>query len=150
MALRARGDSQGLASRPDPLWDLELPQLDGAPLRLAGLRGKPLLLNFWATWCAPCVEELPLINAFDQQEARWQVVGIAVDTPENVTRFMQRFALGFPVGVAGAAGVGLARELGNTGGGLPFTVVADASGMIRARKIGQLHAQDLADWQRMF
>lgn len=130
----------------DPLWDIALPSPDGTEFRMAAHTGQPLIINFWATWCAPCVEELPLLNAFHAKDNGWGTIGIAVDTPANVQRFVQRFNLSFPIGIAGAAGVGLAKELGNTGG-LPFTLVVDRKGMIRDRKVGQIHAADLANWE---
>lgn len=130
----------------DPLWDLVLPTPDGGQLVLAEHAGKPLIVNFWATWCAPCVEELPLLNAFHAKDNGWATIGIAIDTPANVERFVQRFALAFPIGIAGTAGLRLSRELGNTSG-LPYTLVVDKKGMIRDRKIGQITADDLANWE---
>lgn len=134
------------ATTKDPLWVIQLPAPEGTELRLSEYVGQPLIINFWATWCAPCVEELPLLNAFHAKDNGWTTIGIAVDTPANVQRFVQRFALSFPIGIAGAAGVGLAKELGNTGG-LPYTLVVDRKGMIRDRKVGQIHATDLANWE---
>lgn len=129
----------------DPLWDLALPAPDGSQLVLAAYAGQPLIINFWATWCAPCVQELPLLNAFHAKDNGWGTIGIAVDTPANVQRFVQRFDLAFPIGIAGTAGLRLSRQLGNTSG-LPYTLVVDKNGMIRDRKIGQITAADLANW----
>ncbi|WP_084824666.1 TlpA family protein disulfide reductase [Lampropedia cohaerens] len=132
----------------DRLWNIALPQLDGQTMAMRQWLGHPIIVNFWATWCAPCVQELPLLNAFHQAQPQWRVVGVAVDTPENVARFVKRFSLQFPVGIAGAQGVQLAQSLGSTGG-LPFTLMSDASGRIRATKSGQIHAQDLDSWLQM-
>ncbi|MEZ5703597.1 MAG: TlpA disulfide reductase family protein [Burkholderiaceae bacterium] len=110
-----------------------------------------MLVNFWATWCPPCVEELPLLNAFYEAHAArgWQVVGLAVDQAKAVQTFMQRLPLRFPVGMAGFGGVELSRTLGNPNGGLPFTVVFDAQGVVRHQKIGKVHQEDLDAWVGM-
>jgi thiol-disulfide isomerase/thioredoxin len=120
----------------------------GQPLAMQRFQGRPLLLNFWATWCPPCVEELPLLNAFyaERQAQGWQVLGLAVDQPSAVRQFLQRLPLAFPVGLAGLGGTELSRQLGNATGGLPFTVVFNAAGQIAQRKIGQVHLEDLQAW----
>jgi thiol-disulfide isomerase/thioredoxin len=117
-------------------------------VRLADFRGKPLLVNFWATWCPPCVEELPLLNAFHRthKDKGWQVLGLAVDQPSAVRGFMQKLPLNFPVGMAGFAGTELSRSLGNPSGALPFSVVFDASGTLVHRKIGKVSETDLSQW----
>lgn len=123
----------------------------GAPLALQAWRGRPLLVNFWATWCPPCVEELPLLNAFyrEQSGKGWQVLGLAVDQPAAVRRFLDKLPLAFPVGMAGLAGTELARSLGNPSGGLPYSVVFDRQGQVTHRKIGKLSAAELAQWAQL-
>lgn len=112
---------------------------------MADFRGQPLLLNFWATWCPPCVEEMPLIDTFyrQQRERGWQVLGLAVDQAPAVQQFLQRLPVTFPIGMAGLPGVDLSRALGNATGGLPFTVVFSPDGEVAHRQIGKLTAQDL-------
>jgi thiol-disulfide isomerase/thioredoxin len=132
-------------------WDLQLMQPDGGQMALSSLRGKPVLVNFWATWCPPCVREMPLINQFAQSQAARgahavQVLGIAVDQAANVNRWIARQPLAFPVVLAGAGGVSMTRTLGNISGGLPFTILFDAQGQVQQRKIGELSEQDLAQW----
>ena len=107
-----------------------------------------MLLNFWATWCPPCVEELPMIDAFWREHAAkgLQVVGLAIDQPSAVKRFLERQALGFPVGLAGLGGTELARSLGNETGSLPFSVFFAADGRVLAKKLGQLSREDLVGW----
>ena len=116
---------------------------------MAALTGKPLLVNFWATWCPPCVEELPLIDAFWRENGPngFQVLGLAIDQPSAVRRFLQRQALGFPIGLAGVGGTELAQSLGNAGGGLPFSVFFNADGSIWRQKLGQLSQDDLNQWR---
>jgi thiol-disulfide isomerase/thioredoxin len=132
-------------------WDLQLMLPDGGQMALSSLRGKPVLVNFWATWCPPCVREMPLINQFAQSQATRgahavQVLGIAVDQAANVNRWIARQPLAFPVVLAGAGGVSMTRTLGNISGGLPFTILFDAQGQVQQRKIGELSEQDLAQW----
>lgn len=130
------------------LWALEFETPDGATLPLQRFLGKPLLINFWATWCAPCVEELPLLNAFYREHAPkgWQVVALAIDQPSSVRKFLTKLPLEFPVGLAGMQGTDLGRSLGNLTGGLPFTVVLGGEGRVLHRKMGQVTAQDLQQW----
>jgi len=132
------------------LWAMRFDQPGGGELALASLKGQPLLLNFWATWCAPCVKELPLIDAFfkQHQAAGWRVVGLAVDSPTPVRSFLGRTPLGFPVGLAGMDGVELARSLGNPSGSLPFTVIFDRNGHAIDRKLGQVEAAELERWAK--
>lgn len=123
----------------------------GEAVRVADFRGKPLLVNFWATWCPPCVEELPMLNAFQQaQSARgWQVLGLAVDQPSAVRGFLNKLPLNFPVGMAGFGGTELSRTLGNVSGALPFSVVFGASGVVLHRKLGKLSEADLGQWAEL-
>lgn len=133
----------------DGLWSQAFTAPGGqAEVRMQAFQGKPLLLNFWATWCPPCVEELPMLNQFyEAQRAKgWQVVGLAVDQDAAVQRFLQRTPLNFPVGIAGMSGTQLTRDLGNSAGGLPFTVVFGRQGDVQHRKMGQLLASDLQNW----
>lgn len=131
-------------------WASRFEQPDGSSLQMASLKGKQLLLNFWATWCPPCIEELPMVDRFyrDQRVNGWQVVGLAIDRPEAVKKFLARTPVTFPIGITGLDGTELVRELGNTGGGLPFTLVLAANGSVMARKMGQLLPADLDAWQR--
>jgi len=136
---------------PDALaefWATTLETPDGRPMPLASFRGQPVLVNFWATWCPPCVEELPLLDAFHrQQQARgWQVLGLAVDQPSAVRRWLERSPLSFPVLMAGLQGTEMSKALGNTSGGLPFSVLLDREGQVLERKLGQLHPPDLQAW----
>ena len=130
------------------LWALSFDTPAGEALPMMRLRGKPLLVNFWATWCPPCIEELPLLDAFYKKNAvkNWQVLGLAVDQPSAVRKFLGRLPLSFPVGLAGLDGTELAKSLGNLAGGLPFTVVLGADGQVRQRKMGRIEPADLDAW----
>lgn len=129
------------------LWTQSFDTPAGGTLSFASLRGKPVLVNFWATWCPPCVEELPLLERFHADHAaRWQVVGLAIDQPSAVRKFLGRMQLTFPIGLAGLGGTELGRALGNDTGSLPFTVALGADGSVLHRKMGQVTPQDLQDW----
>lgn len=129
-------------------WQKRFDGLQGEPQEMASLRGKPLLLNFWATWCPPCVQELPMIEAFWRQHAAngVQVLALAIDQPSAVRAFVVKQGLTMPVALAGLEGTGLAKSLGNLTGGLPFSVFFRADASIYQQKLGQLVQTDLQDW----
>jgi thiol-disulfide isomerase/thioredoxin len=130
------------------VWSLVLPTPAGAELDFARLRGRPLLLNFWATWCPPCIREMPLLDRFHALVAPmgWQVVGLAADTLRPVRDFLQRSPVAYPVVLAGGAGITLARRLGNPDGALPFTVLFGADGHVRRTQRGEMAEAELAVW----
>lgn len=146
----AGGLSDGREQLGAEFWARRFERPEGGEVSLAALRGKPLLLNFWATWCPPCVEELPMIDRFFKEQAAngWQVIGLAIDQPSSVRKFLERTPVSFPIGMAGLEGTGLVKQLGNTAGGLPFTLVLHSDGAVAARKMGQLEASDLEAWRR--
>lgn len=131
-------------------WGQRFERPEGGELVFSDLRGKPLLLNFWATWCPPCVEEMPMIDRFFRENGAngWQVVGLAIDQPSAVRKFLQKTPVSYPTGLAGLQGTELVKNLGNTGGGLPFTLVLNGAGEVAARKMGKLEAADLDAWRR--
>ena len=130
------------------LWASEFESPSGEVLRLADFRGRPLVLNFWATWCPPCVEEMPLIDAFYRQNSPngWQVLGLAIDQPSRVRQFLSQHSVSYPIGLAGLNGTELGKVLGNTQGGLPFTVVLGAQGQMKQRKLGKLSEDEVKNW----
>ena len=138
----------GRADGDAALWGLSLDTPDGGRLALASLRGQPLVVNFWATWCPPCVREMPAIDRFyrDFSGRGWQVLGIAADNAPAVQKFLAAAPVGFKIAVAGFPGVELSRRLGNLSGGLPFTVVFDRSGDVLHRHMGETRYEQLSGW----
>ena len=132
----------------DAFWGLSFDSPAGVSMPMSSFRGKPLLVNFWATWCPPCIEELPLLDFFYQENKAksWQVLGLAVDQPSAVRTWLQTRPLNFPVGMAGLGGTDLSKSMGNLAGSLPFTVVFGSSGAVLHRKIGKVLPEDLVQW----
>ncbi len=129
-------------------WAQSFERPEGGTLQMQEFQGKPLLINFWATWCPPCIEELPLIDAFFNQNKSksLQVIGLAVDQPSMVRRYLTQKPLSFPVGLAGLNGTELGRTLGNAQSVLPFSAIFDAKGRLLAQKAGKLDQADLDAW----
>ena len=129
-------------------WQLEFATPGGQTLTMHSMHGKPLLLNFWASWCPPCIEELPLLSNFFKENSAngWQVLGLAVDELDPVKRFLAHSPLSFPVALAGLSGIELSKSLGNLIGGLPFTVVIDPTAKVIHRKMGKVTPDELRAW----
>ncbi len=134
---------------PVDLWSQRFERPEGGELVMATLRARPLLINFWATWCPPCVKELPEIDRFWRSHAQQlAVVGLAIDSAEPVRAFLQKTPISFAIGLAGMAGTDLTRSLGNHAGALPFTVLLGADGSVRQRKLGETNLAELERWAR--
>jgi thiol-disulfide isomerase/thioredoxin len=133
------------------LWTLRFPRPAGGELLMADLHGKPVLLNFWATWCPPCIKEMPALDRFQQRYAKlgWQVVGLAVDGPTPVRDYLQRLPVSFAIGLAGFDGTEISRRLGNASGALPFSAVFNRDGRLIRRKLGQSSDAELDDWAKL-
>ena len=130
-------DSSAVAT----LMKANLPDTQGQTHVLSEWRGKVLLVNFWATWCPPCVEEMPeLVELQNSSEVKnLQIVGIGVDSPSNIQQFTKKYQISYPILMAGMEGTEIARALGNQAGGLPFTVLLDSEGRVRQTYLGRLN-----------
>jgi thiol-disulfide isomerase/thioredoxin len=149
-----RGPTSGDPDNPPVdtgLWSTELRTPQGQTLRWADHRGRWLLLNFWATWCPPCIREMPLLEAFYKANfnKNWQVIGIAADQAEAVNAFLARQPVSYPVALAGFAGIDMSRQLGNIAGGLPFTVVFRPDRQVAQRHTGELKSDVLDTWAQL-
>ena len=112
---------------------------------MSSLRGRPTVVNFWASWCAPCLREMPQLDQFHKHQADkgWQVLGIAIDSAEPVNTFLAKSPVGFTIALAGMAGLELVRALGNDQGALPFTVLLGRDGRVAWRKLGETNHDEL-------
>jgi thiol-disulfide isomerase/thioredoxin len=130
---------------PAALARIELPDLTGKPVTLAAWQGKVLVINFWATWCAPCRREIPGLIGIQRKHAAngVQVVGIAVDQVDKVREYAKEIGINYPVLVAGMDGSTIARDLGNRTGALPFTVVLDRTGKLVKSHLGLITEEEL-------
>ena len=146
--LQPHAAAPGALAEVGGLWSRMFETPEGGRLVMQSFRGKPLLINFWATWCPPCVEELPLLDRFYRENSGkgFQVVGIAIDQAAAVRAFLARMPLGFPVALAGADGLEMVKSLGNLAGGLPYSVVLGSDGDLLHRKMGKVSPSDLAQW----
>ncbi len=132
----------------DAMPALILPDVSGTPVDLARFRGRPLLINVWASWCGPCVEEMPALAAFAaaQPADGVQVLGVALDTPEGVRDFLARVPVGYPIVLDTPGPADASVRLGNAQGLLPYSVLVDAHGRIVKQKLGPFVAGEIEDW----
>jgi thiol-disulfide isomerase/thioredoxin len=124
-----------------------LPDAQGHEQALTQWRGKVLVVNFWATWCAPCREEMPRFVAAQSRDGPKgvQFVGIAVDDPDKVRAFASDIGLNYPALIGGYGAIALSKTLGNELSALPFTIVVDRQGRVAHTQLGPLTAARLDD-----
>ena len=139
------GSPANAAATGEVLLAAKLLGLDGQPHSLAQWRGKVLVVNFWATWCTPCREEIPVFIKFqDQYAARGvQYVGIAIDQIERVVPYAKEMGINYPLLIGGFETMDFARQLGNRSGVLPFTLVVDRGGKVVTTVVGVVRPEKL-------
>jgi thiol-disulfide isomerase/thioredoxin len=117
----------------------------GKPQALSQWKGKAMIVNFWAPWCAPCVQEMPELVALAGELAGKNigVIGIGIDSPTNIAQFADKFKITYPLYVAGMSGTDLSRQFGNTAGGLPYTVLIGADGQVKKTYLGRIKFDQL-------
>lgn len=115
--------------------------LNGAPSSIGQFKGRSLIINFWATWCAPCRREIPLLQSIQSawQPQRFSVVGIAVDRRASVLRFARRFKINYPLMSGEQDALNVATAFGVATPAFPFTVFSDRRGRIVTLYLGELH-----------
>jgi len=125
--------------------DFRLGSITGAFVTPADFAGKILLINFWATWCAPCLREMPMLMELQAQygEAGLQVIGIALDDVQSVRDFVAKLAISYPILVGAADVMETNRAYGNSAGMLPFSVLVDRDGIIRWQYVGEIRRETI-------
>ncbi|HEY3521023.1 MAG TPA: TlpA disulfide reductase family protein [Rhodanobacteraceae bacterium] len=126
--------------------DLALPDLAGKPQRLSQWRGQRVLLNFWATWCAPCRKEMPALSAAQLRHPNVRIVGVALDQPQTVRDYLKRTPVDYPILIGIDADPEPSLRFGDTIGALPYSVLIGPDGRIERSKLGPLDAGELASW----
>lgn len=144
----ARMLSGGAVPEPAPASPLDAaayPDLAGTPRRIAEWRGRVVAVNFWATWCAPCREEIPLFMEVRRERGSqgFEVVGIAIDNAAKVSEYARTVSISYPVLIADGSGLEMIRKLGNSSGGLPYTAFLDRSGRLVRSKLGAFQRAEL-------
>ena len=140
-----------VAKRGETLNSMELPDLDGVMTDVPGkYTGRPLLINVWASWCGPCLREMPELQRFSAEQAvnGVQVVGIALDDATSVQAFLQQVRIDYPIllDTPGPADAGV--RLGNPAGVLPYSVLVSADGRLLKQRIGPFDAGEVDRWAR--
>ena len=136
----------------EPMPPLRLADLQGKMQSLPGAyAGRPLLINVWASWCGPCIEEMPELDRFAQSQGRQgvQVLGLALDTPENIHGFLGRVPVAYPILVDTPGPADASVWLGNRKGVLPYSVLVGADGRILKQKIGPFAPGEIDGWAEM-
>lgn len=130
---------------PETLPDIALPDRTGAQRSLSEWKGRPVIVNFWATWCVPCREEIPLLQSLRKERAadRLEVVGIAIDERAEVLKYAADIGIDYPILIGEQEGYEAAEKFG-VALVLPFSAFADSQGRIVTLKIGELHADEAA------
>jgi thiol-disulfide isomerase/thioredoxin len=118
---------------------------DGKSANSENWRGKVLVVNFWASWCPPCVEEMPALDKIAQEYATKNVliVGIGIDSPSNIREFLEKTPVSYPIVIGGLEGSNLSKQMGNTQGALPFTVIINSKGKSIYSKLGKIREEEL-------
>jgi thiol-disulfide isomerase/thioredoxin len=140
----ATGDAQTSAQE---LYGKSFPDAAGKPYAMADLKGHVVVVNFWATWCVPCVEEIPELSKISTSYGKKvEFVGIGIDSAANVAEFVKKIQASYPLLVASSDGSELVRDFGDNAGGLPFTIVIDKKGNIKNSKLGPVDEAELRRW----
>ncbi|KPK11260.1 MAG: hypothetical protein AMJ68_06605 [Acidithiobacillales bacterium SG8_45] len=133
------------AAIPKTMVDFSLPGVDGKPRQLSEWRGKLIVLNFWATWCPPCLEEIPLFVSMQKKYGArgLQIIGVAIDKPEEVKNFQDGKSINYPVLVGQEEVMALMQQYGNRIGSLPYSVVIGPEGKVLSYRVGAYQSAEL-------
>jgi thiol-disulfide isomerase/thioredoxin len=125
-----------------------LNNLDGQQSSLSTINSEYILVNFWATWCKPCVEEMPMLEALQQElgSGQFSIVGLAIDAADPAKKMVEKLQITYPIFIADLEGPELMANNGNEQGLLPYTLLMDADGEVLATKLGAVKEQDIREW----
>lgn len=146
VAAAPAGTAPATASAPTAaLFAQKLNDSTGMQQALSQWQGKPLIVNFWAPWCGPCVKEMPELSALASElgPKDIHVIGIGIDTPTNIAEFTSKYKITYPIYVGGLGATELSRQFGNQGGGLPYTVLIGKDGKVVKTYLGSLKFDQL-------
>lgn len=118
---------------------------DGKSVDTEQWRGRVLVVNFWASWCPPCVEEMPTLDQLQAEFKSQNVlfVGIGIDSPSNIREFLEKTPVSYPIVIGGLEGSNLSKQMGNSQGALPYTIVINAQGKATSSKLGKISEEEL-------
>jgi len=136
---RAQAETPQSAAAHD-FFATSLPDIKNQDQPLAQYKGKILLVNFWATWCHPCVQEMPELSNLQSKGKlkNFQIVGIGIDSAANIQEFATKYKISYPLYIGGAGGSELLRKMGDAAGGLPFSLLIGPDGQVKKTYLGSL------------
>ncbi|TKR30636.1 TlpA family protein disulfide reductase [Luteimonas gilva] len=140
-----------VAKRSEPVPAFALSGLDGQAVELPkAYAGRPLLINVWASWCGPCIEEMPELQRFHAEQGAngVQVIGIALDDDAAVREFLKKIPVGYPLFLDAAGPADAGVRLGNPKGVLPYSVLVSADGRLLKQRIGPFEHGEIAEWAK--
>jgi thiol-disulfide isomerase/thioredoxin len=137
LAAAAHADA---AKNANDLYAASLPDLKNQSQPLAQWKGKILLVNFWATWCHPCVQEMPALSDLQAKGKinNLQIIGIGIDSADNINQFAAKYKISYPLYVGGVDASELMRKMGDGAGGLPFSLLIGPDGQVKKTYLGSL------------
>ena len=143
----AAGTREGISAGPGVIYATKFPDAQGQSQALAQWDRRLLVVNFWATWCGPCKEEMPLLKKLQSEfgDRGLQIVGIAADTQSNVANFGKNIGINYPLLVAETGAIDFSRRLGNRLGLLPHTLVLRPGGEIIFSRLGPVTEAEMAE-----
>lgn len=137
----------GSAATPSVIYATSFPDLNGQPQSLGQWSNKLLVINFWATWCAPCLEEMPIFVRMQEQYGAkgLQIVGIAADSSLNAAKFAQKLKINYPILPDEARAIEFSKRTGNRLGLLPYTIILNAKGDVILTKLGVIQETEISE-----